>query len=298
MNQRKTRRGPLLVLRRLRVRDAIIFESPAIVAIALYVPALSPSNLARSFALALGGFLLMAHIFTFNDWADISLDHANTDKRAGSLKGQGFGGREILWMAAGLAVAGIAAVAAASLSLVPIALGMVFLGILYSFPISGLKAKAIPVISSLLHYAGIVLTFLLGSAAFAPIDAGTLMVGSYFGMLITAGHLVQEVQDYAEDRRAGIRTNAVQFGQRPMFALSSALFGLSFFFLVVLGLRGVIPIVVSYTSVLFALYAYWAVAVYRGGLRSADVRALRNRYRLMFAVVALVLFSAGLARLI
>jgi 4-hydroxybenzoate polyprenyltransferase len=182
-----------------------------------------------------------------------------------------------------------------SIGLVPIAGLMILLGIAYSFPAAGLKAKGMPVVSSVLHFAGTVLTYLLGSAAFAPIDYPAVVLGCYFGILITAGHLVQEVQDYADDRLAGVRTNAVQFGQANTFWLSFGLFGLSFVLLVWLSVIGMLPAVSGYTVVLFPIYAYWAIQVIRAGLPSNRVRQLRNRYRLLFAVVALVLLIGAVA---
>lgn len=284
------------IVSRIRVRDAIIFQAPTIIGMALHMPNMDPSVAVRAILLTAGSFLIMAHIFAFNDWADMALDYQNQDKRSRSLIELGIASREIFYLALGLAVLGLVIVAIVSVSLVPIAGTMILLGIAYSFPAAGLKAKGMPVISSILHFAGTVLTYLLGSAAFASIDTSAIVLGSYFGVLITAGHLVQEVQDYADDRLAGIRTNAVQFGQANTYWLSFGLFGFSFGLLVWLASVGILPSVSAYTAILFGIYAYWAVDVYRSGLKSSRVRELRNRYRLLFAVVALVLLIGALVQ--
>jgi 4-hydroxybenzoate polyprenyltransferase len=286
---------PISLLSHIRFRDSIIFQSPTFVALATFIPNASPTHVAQALILVLGSFLIMAHIFAFNDWADMALDYQNTHKRDGSFVEHGFTSREMLNLASWLAVGGIGAVAVASIALVPIALVMILLGVAYSFPVKGLKAKGIPVLSSILHFAGIVLAFLLGSTAFSAIDSRSVLIGCYFGILITAGHLVQEVQDYADDRRGGIRTNAVQFGQAPMFILSFALFAFSFLFLIALAQAGFIPALAEYSVILFPVYAFWAIKVYRAGLESANVRRLRNQYRILFAVVVLVLLLSAIA---
>ena len=237
----------------------------------------------------------MAHIFALNDWADMALDYQNQDKRSRSLVGLGVASREILYLALSLAALGLAVVALVSVGLLPIAFLMMLLGVAYSLPVGGLKAKGIPIVSSALHFAGTLLTVLAGSAAFAPVELPAVLVGCYFGILITAGHLVQEVQDYAEDRLAGIRTNAVQFGQTRAFWLSFGLFGLSFVLLVWLSAVGILPAVTGYLRFLSPLYAYWAMQVMRAGLPSGLVRQLRNRYRILFSVIGLVLLIGALA---
>jgi 4-hydroxybenzoate polyprenyltransferase len=283
------------IVARIRVSDSIVFQSPAIIGMALFIPALSGANLVRTLFLAAGSFLAMAHIFAFNDWADMILDHQSAQKGHASFLERGVTRREMLYLAAVLAVAGIGAVAMASPVLVPIALGMILLGMIYSLPVRGVQAKGVPIVSSLLHFAGTVLTFLLGSAAFAAIDARSFLIGCYFGILITAGHLVQEVQDYPDDRLGGVRTNAVQFGQAPMFFLSFGLFGFSFLLLLALATAGLVPAISGYALALFPIYAYWAIGVYRGGLQYGDVKRLRDQYRILFAIVALVLVLGALA---
>jgi 4-hydroxybenzoate polyprenyltransferase len=281
------------IVSRIRVRDAIIFQAPTIIAMALRVPDLGPNHLVPAMILTLGSFLIMAHVFAFNDWADMALDYRHLDKRSSSLVELGIASREMFYLAMALAIGGLVAVAFVSTDLIPIAGKIMLLGIAYSFPTKGLKAKGMPVVSSLLHFAGTVLTYLLGAAAFARIDSGAILLGCYFGLLITAGHLVQEVQDYGDDKQAGVRTNAVQFGPSAAFLLSFGLFGTSFLFLVWLARVGLVPAIAGYSVILFPIYAYWVIRVYRSGMPRSAVSRLRNQYRLLFAVVALVMLTGA-----
>jgi 4-hydroxybenzoate polyprenyltransferase len=140
------------------------------------------------------------------------------------------------------------------------------------------------------------LSFLLGALTFTRIDLSSLLVASYPAVLITAGHLVQEVEDYEEDRLSGCQTNAVRFGRRPIFIIASLLFGFSFLLLYWLADQGFFINVIKYAPVLYLLYAFLAMQAYRTGLMRDSVQRLRNQYRILFAVVTLAIMIASLLK--
>lgn len=284
------------LLSHIRYRDALIFLAPCIVALAIFFPALSLSNLARAVQLAFGGFLIMAYIFALNDWADIGLDSENDEKRRHTYSSDGISSRAMLALPAMLAIAGVLTIAVDSKTPALLALVIVLFGLAYSFPVRGRQGKGIPVLSSALHFVGTLLTFLIGATAFVPISLDSVAIGCYFGIIITAGHLTQEVQDYDDDRLAGVRTNAVQFGQNRMFVLSFALFGLSFLYLIWLAQAGLVPPDVKYLVVLYPVYAVWAIRVSQAGLARRDVKKLRNKYAMLFALVVLIVLIEFLFR--
>lgn len=286
----KSLRKFLLLTTYVRYKDAIIGQALTVGGLAFFIPALTLETILRGLTLTLGSFLLMAFVFSVNDWADIGLDERNPQKSAGTFLHDGIRSREMLLLAAVLAASGLLAVFAVSRALVPVAILIVCLGLAYSFPIRGLRGKGIPILSSCLHFIGTVLTFLLGSMAFAPVNARTLWIASYFGVLITAGHLVQEVQDHEFDGIAGVQTNAVRFGARQVFRASFVIFTLSFVFLFFLTRAGIVPDASKYAIVLYPIYVLWAIRTYRAGLGRDDVQRFRNRYRILFGLVALVIW--------
>jgi 4-hydroxybenzoate polyprenyltransferase len=107
---------------------------------------------------------------------------------------------------------------------------------IYSHP--ALYAKGKPIAGSLVHFAGGVLQFLLGYAAVRPLDRRAAALGVYFALAFAAGHLNHEVMDFEPDRAAGLRTNAVAFGPRRMFAVAFGIFALAFAYLLVLTIAG------------------------------------------------------------
>lgn len=284
----------LSALRHVRYRDAVIFQSPTVIGLVMFLPEISWAILARAFMVSLGSFLMMAYIFAINDWADIGLDYETPEKRKHTFVDRGITPRAMLVLSAFLAAVSVLILAMVSWRHVAEALLIMTFGLAYSIPVRGIKGKGIPVFSSLLHFATTLLAFLMGSMAFSSVDARALWVGSYLGILISSGHLVQEVQDFAGDRLSKVRTNAVQFGQKSVFFFACTLFGFSFLFLFGLAQAGLVPNEMKYTVLLYPMYVAWALQAYRAGLQRDGVRRLRNQYRMLFGVVVLTLLLSDL----
>jgi len=278
----------------LRYRDAFIFQSPTLIGLAIFFPAVSLANGLRVLLVSGGSFLLMAYIFSFNDWADIRLDCQNPQPHRPTFLDKGITKREMLALSALLAGVGVLILGLISRTHVLVALIIILLGLAYSFPVRGIQGKGLPVFSSGLHFVNTLLACLLGSLAFSPIDARALGVGSYLGLLITAGHLVQEVEDYAEDRLANVGTYAVRFGQKPVFIFACTLFGFSFLFLFGLAQAGLLPTEMRYAILVYPIFLVAAIRAYRAGLNPESVWRLRGQYRLLFAIVALSLLVSAL----
>jgi len=109
---------------------------------------------------------------------------------------------------------------------------------LYSHPIFYYKAR--PIAGSVIHFCGGVLQFVLGYAAVRPLSATALLIGVYFALVFTAGHMNHEVKDHDADRAAGLHTNAVIYGPRRMFNIAFILFTFAFGYLAAISTGGVI----------------------------------------------------------
>jgi 4-hydroxybenzoate polyprenyltransferase len=91
------------------------------------------------------------------------------------------------------------------------------LWILYSMPRYGLKN--FPVTGTLLHFVSQILHFQMGYLVLAPISTYSLVVSIYFALIFAGGHIHHELIDYEADKRAGIKTGAVFFGQKGYLVL-------------------------------------------------------------------------------
>jgi 4-hydroxybenzoate polyprenyltransferase len=162
-------------------------------------------------------------------------------------------------------------------------------GIFYSHP--SLNAKSMPIISTVLHLVGGALYFLLGYALFSPaLDLRGILIGGFFGVTFAAGHPIQEVRDFHEDRQVGATTNAIVFGPRPSFFAGLILFALQYAYLFVLAWSGFVPRVLALLPiVLFPIHIFWTVQTLRGGLGRESIARFQNRYRILYALIGLAM---------
>jgi 4-hydroxybenzoate polyprenyltransferase len=283
-----------LLLSSIRYLEALIFQTPTLMGLVVFLPAISFRYAVEALLACAGSFLIAAAILAINDWADINLDSQNSLKREDTFLERGVTPKQMLALAVSLAACGLAFFAALSEFQVAIALVWFGLGLAYSVPLGALRGKGIPLFSSFLHFSGTLVAFLLGALTFAPADWRMILVASYPALLLTAGHLIQEVQDYEEDRLSGCQTNAVRFGRKAVFILGCLLFGLSFLLLYWLVQEGFFPDAIKYTSILYVLYGAFAMQAYRAGLTRDSVRHLRKQYRILFAVVVLAMLVGNL----
>jgi 4-hydroxybenzoate polyprenyltransferase len=173
-----------------------------------------------------------------------------------------------------------------------IALGLAILGGLYSAP--WLPGKGVPVFNSALHLAGGLLQFLMGYSLFRTVDARSIEIGSFFALTFVAGHLVHEARDYASDLPNRILTNAVRFGQARSFAAAFFFFTVADLLLVVLASLGVVPRILLAAAALYPLHLWWTVQTSRAGLTFESLRRLQVRYRVIYAIIGLLMVLAEL----
>jgi 4-hydroxybenzoate polyprenyltransferase len=231
--------------------------------------------------------LLVAHVQAFNDWIDAGREGKMDLAKYPWWTGNG-SHRDIGKLAL---VFGVLSLLLFSLLPFPTlfsAAAVFVLSLFYS-----LKGKTMPVVSSVVHLAGGLSHFLVGYALAAPVDRSGILIGLYFGLVLAAGHLNQEVRDYQEDRINDVRTHAVRFGKGRTFAASFLLFTLSYGYLFWLAAERLVPAVLGLW--VFA-YPYQAFAYWRGlrhGLTAESVARLQRTYRLLFAALGIFMLLAA-----
>jgi 4-hydroxybenzoate polyprenyltransferase len=248
--------------------------------------------LGAAFAAGKANVLLVAHIFTLNDWAGASADLNDPHRAAGALalaaKGvrrQEIGALSLVLLALSFLLFGLLGARATA-----IASAIVVLSMAYSMP--GLQAKGVPLLGTALHLAGGVLHFLLGYALFGPIDRHAVAVAAFFALAFSAGHLNQEVRDRVGDRANGIRTNAVVFGAPATFLASLLVFTAAYADGFVLALRGTFPRALVVLAALYPFHLLWSLETLAAGLTFDGVRRLQGRYRALFAVAGVTMLAA------
>lgn len=234
--------------------------------------------------------LLVTHIFLLNDWAGHASDFADPNKASRVFTTKGVERRDLGLLAAGLLVASLFLFSRLGVVALGLATAIAGASALYSLPRFDWKGK--PILSSLVHLVGGTLHFLLGYSLAHAVDGRGLALGTFFALIFAAGHLTQEVRDHQGDQHSGIRTNAVSFGPRRVFGASLLLFALAQGLLVLLCLEGFLPRPLVALVALFPLQLHGSVQTLRAGLTYASVSRLQTRYRVLYAILGVVMMGA------
>jgi 4-hydroxybenzoate polyprenyltransferase len=283
--------GNLLVyLRCIRYRDVLLLQGAPFFGVAFALRSLAGIAQGDLVVFAVASVLLVAHIFSLNDWAGAAADRNDCRKEAQTFLTRGVTPGAVLALSLVLLATSLSLFALLRVQTLLFAVAIALLGALYSHP--AFNAKGSPVLSSMPHLVGGTLHFLLGYSLFAAIDGRSLEVALYFALTFTAGHLNQEVRDHDGDLRNGIRTNAVRFGKARAFWAGFAVFTIAYAHLGLLALRGLVPPVLGTLISLYPLHFYWTVTTYQAGLTFDTVGRFQTRYRALYGAIGLAMLAA------
>jgi 4-hydroxybenzoate polyprenyltransferase len=233
----------------------------------------------------LASFLLVAHVWTLNDWADAPSDKLDSNRTRELVASSS----ALLQLSIGLLLVSLCIFALLPSPVLVLAVAIAFLSFLYSF----VSAKRVALLSSGLHFLGGVLHFLLGYAVFSTIDRRAILCAPFFALVFTAGHAIQEIRDSDADRNVGIRTNAVVFGKRRVFFAALTGFVITYGYLFYLALAGLVPRQFEWLSpVLAILHVLRSVRVFHTGLTYERINRFRTEYRVTFILIGAYLFGS------
>jgi 4-hydroxybenzoate polyprenyltransferase len=274
----------------LRIPDILVLQGSPLLGAAFALRHPQPHELATLATLLVANIFLITHIFMLNDWSGLTTDLADPNKAAGVFTARGVGRGEIAGLTAGLLVLSLLLFSRLGPTTLTLALGIATLSALYSLPQFNWKGR--PLLNSLAHLIGGVLHFLLGYSLGHAIDRRGLATATFFALIFAAGHLTQEIRDYHGDIVNAIRTNAVIFGQRRMFAASLVLFTLAQVLFFLLAVTGILPRPLAALVALYAIQLLWSRNTLSEGLTYASVSRLQARYRALYAVIGVAMVAA------
>jgi 4-hydroxybenzoate polyprenyltransferase len=278
------------LFRWIRFGEVLVLQGTPFLGVAFSIGTITSAKLAASAVFAAGSFLLVCHIFVFNDWADAAQGINHASGAMAPVRPQGVSPRALFRFSLFLLVASLSSFIFLPPRTFLLAITIAVLGIFYSHPRQNGKSR--PIISSFIHFIGGLLHFLLGYALFSEIDQRGVLIGLFFALTFTAGHLNQEVRDFDLDRQVGARTNAVAFGKRRSFFAGMILFALCYAYLFFLAWSGVVPRPLAILAiVLYPLHSFWSIRALRSGLTSESIRRLQSQYRMLYASIGLVMLA-------
>jgi 4-hydroxybenzoate polyprenyltransferase len=266
------------LLRHIRLDEVLVLQGTPLMGAVFAMEAVTASNIETLVVFLIGSILLVAHVFTLNDWADIAHGLKAPDPQVSSLR--------LFWFSVFLLIASLLVFALIDFRVVVLAAIVAALGFFYSHP--RLNFKGTPIASSLPHLFGGIFHFLLGYSVFMPIDQRGIFIALFFAATFAAGHLNHEVRDFELDQKNNARTNAVAFGKRATFVAGLVLFTGAYLCLFLLGWFRFVPRPLSVIAALsYLLHLYWSLRVLRSQFRPEIVDRFQIQYRALYAVIGL-----------
>ena len=278
----------------IRYRDAIVLQGPPLFGVAFALREVTVGAVGTLLVFLPASLLLVAHIFTLNDWANITQDLNDPHKAGEVFLTKGVSRAQLGGLCGGFLLASLVLFAGLPARTFALAVAIAALGWVYSHPL--LLAKGVPLVSSGPHLIGGTLHFLLGYSVFTAIDGRGVLIALFFALTFTAGHLNQEVRDYDGDRRNGIRTNAVRFGTTQTFVAGLIVFTVAYGQLVFLARAGLVPPAQGFLAALYPIHLFWSIRTLRAGLTFDTVSRFQRQYRALYAVIGVFMLLTLLAR--
>jgi 4-hydroxybenzoate polyprenyltransferase len=277
----------LHLLSAIRLDEVLVLQGAPLIGVILALDSLTLAGCIRAVVFGLGSLCLVAHVFVINDWAGIDGDLRDPHRATRTFAAQGVSRSAVGLLAA--ALLGMTLLFFALLGPVSLLLALAILGLsaLYSAP--AIHMKGCPVLGSGLHLVGGTLHFLLGYATFSTIDAGSIVIGCFFGLIFAAGHLMHETRGYEGDQLNGIRTNAVAFGRMRSFVAGMILFTVAYGLLIALALSGQLPRLLVFTAVLYPVHLNASWQVVRAGFSVESLLTYQKCYRVLYALIGAML---------
>lgn len=266
------------LLRHIRFDEVFVLQGTPLMGALFSIGAITAASLETALVFLAGSILLVAHVFTLNDWAEIAHGLRAPDPLVSS--------RRLFWFSLFLLIASLLVFGLISVRVVALGAIVAILGFLYSHPL--LDFKGTPIASSVPHLLGGIFHFLLGYAVFAPVDGRGFFIATFFALTFAAGHLNHEVRDFELDQRNNERTNAVAFGKRPTFIAGLVVFTCAYLCLFLLAWFWLVPRpLMLVAAALYPLHLFWSLRVLRSQFHPEVVDRFQNQYRSLYLVIGI-----------
>ena len=270
------------LLRHIRFDEVLVLQGTPLMGALFSIGTMTAANLETLAIFLIGSVLLVAHVFTLNDWADIAHGLKAPDPLVSSLR--------LFWFSIFLLIASLLVFTLISPGVVILGAIVAALGFFYSHP--KLNFKGTPIASSIPHLIGGVFHFLLGYVVFTPIDQRGVFIALFFALTFAAGHLNHEVRDFELDQKNNARTNAVAFGKRKTFIAGLVVFTSAYLCLFLLGWFRFVPRPLSFIAVVFySLHLYWSLRALRSQLAPVNVDRFQTQYRSLYALIGISMLA-------
>ena len=277
------------LLRHIRFDEVFVLQGTPLMGALFSMGILNVANFQTLCVFLIGSILLVAHVFTLNDWAEIAHGLKAADPLVSSVR--------LFWFSLFLLIASLLVFGLINVRVVGLGAVVAILGFFYSHP--KLNFKGTPIASSVPHLVGGIFHFLLGYAVFAPVDQRGIFIALFFALTFAAGHLNHEVRDFELDRKNNERTNAVAFGKRATFIAGLVVFTLAYLCLILLtGSHLIFSPALFWAAILFyPLHLFWSVRALKADLSPEVLHRFQIQYRALYSVIGILMVLTAVGHL-
>lgn len=241
----------------------------------------------RLFLLIFSYFMLISHIYLYNELKGKGFDFLDSFKKTPLLKGD-VSYFSLFIFSLIILFSSIIIYFFLNPFFLIFAFINLLMGILYVHPKILLKDK--PIFSIIFLFIANFNDFLIGWLLFKKITFEGILISIYFGILGAKGQIIHEVKDFEADKISGIRTNAVRFGKKRLFFSGIIIYSISTLFFVFISLRYFkepyfIPQLLSYP-----FYLYFFINVIKRGFDRAELHKFVFCYRIIYILIGATIF--------
>jgi len=233
----------------------------------------------------IASFICLTQEYMFNDWAGFTEDFKDPAKQNRFIFK--IGRNNALKISIALIIIYLCLMWYLKLFVIGIAL--VFLSTVYSHPLTNIKTK--PFLPYILFYVFILLFFASGYMRFSDSWKDVLSFSLFFGLIIIAGQINQELRDYETDSENGVFTTVQLLPKRYFFIVQNILFLLSIFVFYSIFKRGFISCYMLFIYTVFIVFFifYSSFRGFKDRLSSNFFSYNKKFYQIMYFIVGLVL---------
>ena len=281
-------------LKTFRIREVLLMTGFFLTGSVFSFNATSSGLLERLLIYFLGVFVLIMAIYTFNAFCGHSHDLENERLVSLNRTQPGF----FLIMSLVFTILSLFLFYFINPELIKFALIVLSLWLAYSLP--GIGLKNFPVSGTIIHFISQIIHFQMGYILFSPMNRNATLISIYFALLFSAGHFHHECIDCEADKKSGIKTSAVYFGNAIVERISFIVFCLSIiywsflYFFRIINILEFLPFLIAFLA---HLAFYWQCAHHSS--TTIDVRIqYRALYRSCYLSAGLVLTAIKLLNLL
>ncbi len=266
----------------MRYGESFFPLTPTIAGLLISIPDFSLDSITKSFYLITAVYFFCGHVHTFNEYSGFIYDKSDKHKHKSPLISGKISKQEEFFLSFILLIISFIVLYSVKKNFIYLLLLNSLMWLVYSHPKT--LIKGIPVAPTMIHFIAAIIHFIYGYLLFPGYSLSNgLLIGSFFGLIFSAGHLNHELKDYENDKSCNFNTSAVTYGKKNIFLASFILLTLSTIYFFIISFKRLIPnLLYIPLALIYPVYLYFAIQTYKNGINHNNIFNFRTKYRILY----------------